>query len=83
MLVSKYIKVLKFKKTQSFPNKGTKHKNNYMEGLNLKNKIIMLKVANPLEGSYHSRPTQKEAVFKNFFEVANINIDIKLIGLNK
>ena len=28
------------KGTKTFLNKGTKHKNNYMEGLNLKNKNI-------------------------------------------
>ena len=34
-LVSKYIKVLEFlKNPKTFLNKGTKHKKNYMEGLN-------------------------------------------------
>ena len=28
------------KKTKTFPNKGTKHQKNYMEGLNSKNKNI-------------------------------------------
>ena len=37
-LVSKYIKVLEFLTTSKiFLNKGTKHKKNYMEGLNSKN----------------------------------------------
>ena len=40
-LFLKYIKVLKFKKIpKTFLNKGTKHKNNYMGGLNSKNKNI-------------------------------------------
>ena len=36
-----YIKVLEFlKNLKTFLNKGTKHKKNYMEGLNSKNKNI-------------------------------------------
>ena len=41
ILVYKYIEVLEFlKKSKTFINKGTKHKKNYMEGLNSKNKNI-------------------------------------------
>ena len=40
-LVYKYIKVLDFsKKPITLLNKGTKHKKNYVEGLNSKNKNI-------------------------------------------
>ena len=28
-------------------------------------------------------PPPKKAIFRNFLEVANINIDMKLVGLNK
>ena len=52
--VQKYIKVLEFwKNSKTFLNKGIKHKKNYMEVLNLKNKNIKVCEGNNFMNVYN------------------------------